>query len=317
MENSNIVQCCLCHRIVTAGSSDPAEYSAASKDISPGSINIWSVFYSDLDQYYPYLSGLISADEKQKAAGFKKSGDPKRYILRRGIVRVILGQYLHEDPEKIRFVQGKSGKPDLDSGGNVPDVRFNLSHTDEMICLGVTRRSEIGLDLVKIISGYSYSEIGQYRFSPDERAWIAQKVIDRQHTCFFRIWCLKEALIKATGSNLQMMKETDVSGIMTDTFLNGYYSVNIGKTDMRFFICEAGYHKGHHGTVVMIPGERPGTLKQHGGFLETMDTLNPSKQERTGDQTIAPMVCCPTATRRSFCTGDSGIRTMTASRSLP
>ncbi len=39
--------------------------------------------------------------------------------------------------------------------------------------------------------------------------------------------------------------------------------------------------------------------------------------EFSGDQTTAPMVCCPCATRRIFCTGVSGIRTMTASRSLP
>jgi phosphopantetheinyl transferase len=277
MENSNIIQCCLCHRIVTDGSPAPAEDIAAGQDLPPGAIDIWSVFYADLAQYYPHLSGLINADEARKAAGFTKSGDSKRYILRRGIVRVILGHYVHEAPEKIRFVQGTCGKPDLELRGTVPGVRFSLSHTDEMVCLGVTRDSEIGMDLVKIIAGSSWSAIGHYLFTPDERAWIARKDGDLQHARFFRIWCLKEALIKAAGSNLRMMNETDVSGIMTDTFLNGYYPVTIGKNDMRFFICESGYRGGHHGTVVIVPNERPGTLKRYSGFLATMDTRDPFK----------------------------------------
>jgi 4'-phosphopantetheinyl transferase len=253
MATSDILPCCRHHRIVTDGSPNPGKSVAASPLISPGSIDIWSALYEDLDRYYPYLSGLISTDETRKATGFKKPGDSRRYILRHGMVRSILGLCLDEAPDKLRFVQGTCGKPALDSGEKVPDLRFSLSHTDEMICIGITCGSAIGLDLVKPGNGHSFSAIGDYLFTPDERDRIAQRTADRPPVPDFRIWSLKEALIKAAGSDLRMMREIEAAGIMTDSLLNGHYTVRVGGMDRRFFICESVYQKQHHGTVAVIP----------------------------------------------------------------
>jgi len=255
MDTSKIVQRCLHHHILTTGSSEMKGGSSGGQDVSAGSIHIWSARYSLLERYYPLLSTLISPEETQKAAGFKKPGDTRRYILRHGIVRVILGQYIHEDPEEIRFVKAKSGKPDLDSGGKFPDVRFSLSHTDEMVCLGITRNYEIGLDIVKTNPRTPFSEIEQYLFTPGERRWIERTILEQRSLQFFRIWSLKEALLKATGSDVTMMKEADVSGIITDTFLNGFYTIHLGKTDIRFFIHECGCDHGHHCAIAVNPGK--------------------------------------------------------------
>lgn len=245
MNTSNLVQRCLHHHIITTVSSVKKGCSGVQGQL-PYLIHVWYAYYSVLDQNYLFLSTLISMEEKQKAAGFKKSDDARRYIMRHGIVRFILGHYIGEDPAKIQIVRTKSGKPYLYLEGKFSNVRFSLSHTDEMVCLGITRNYEIGLDIVKTNSHTPFSEIEHYLFTLGEKSWIEQTIPDQRLMHFFRIWSLKEALLKATGSDVSIMKEADVSGIITERFLNGFYSLHLEKKDILFFIYEADCGDVHH-----------------------------------------------------------------------
>jgi len=214
-----------------------------------GMIHVWSAPYSDLGPFNSFLSALVSPEEMQRARQFKKQNNARQYILRHGMVRSVLGHYLHKDPKKIRFFREIYGKPYLDLEDTMPDIRFSLSHTDEMICLGITKKSAIGLDLVKTLPGYRFSPIERYLFTRGERRWIAQAVPGLRPLRFFRIWALKEALLKSTGSSARIMQEGNVAGIMTDTYLNGWYPVYIGKRELLFFIHESGCGTGHHRVI--------------------------------------------------------------------
>ncbi|MGB9176011.1 MAG: hypothetical protein WCB46_04665, partial [Methanoregula sp.] len=65
----------------------------------------------------------------------------------------------------------------------------------------------------------------------------------------FSIWSLKKTRLKAFGSSVRMMQEGDVACVMTDTYLNGWYPVHIGKKEMLFFIHESGCGTGHHRVI--------------------------------------------------------------------
>jgi len=222
--------------------------------------HIWSARYSDLDRYYPVLSDLLSAQEKTRAAGFKKSRDARNFILRQGMVRAVLGQYIRKEAQAVRFVREERGKPYLDPEENIHEIHFSPSHTDEMVCLGISRKTSIGLDIVKCDSRYPFLATTEYLFTPRERQWITQIPSHEQHVRFFRIWSLKEALLKAAGGGAGIMQETEVSRIMKDNFLNGYYPISVGKTEMRVLIHESGCGTGHHCTLVTIPATDAGSL---------------------------------------------------------
>jgi len=228
--------------------------------ITRDQLHIWSARYSDLDRYFTVLSDLISDQEEARAAGCKKSRDAQDYRLRHGLVRVILGQYTGKEPQELRFIHEDSGKPDLDPAGNIHDIHFSLSRTDEMVCIGISKKNIIGLDVVKCDTRYSFFAIAEYLFTPGECQWIRQAPFHEQQVRFFRIWSLKEALLKATGSGVGMMQETEVSGIMKKDSLNGFYPVSIGKKEMMFFIDESGCGIGHHCSLVTIPAQNPGSL---------------------------------------------------------
>lgn len=246
MDTSKILQQCLHHYILPPGTSEWEGGFSGGQEVFPGSIHMWLVRYASLDRYFPLLSTLVSPEEKRKAADYKKSDDTRRYIMRHGIVRVILGKYIQKDPEKLPIITKESGKPDLLLDGRYSDVRFSLSHTDAMVCLGITRTYEIGLDIVNTNSCIPFQEIENYLFAPGERRWIEQTLPEQRPLPFFRIWSLKEALLKATGSNATMMKEADVSGIITEKYLNGFYTILLGNKEIQFFIHESDCGEGHH-----------------------------------------------------------------------
>jgi 4'-phosphopantetheinyl transferase len=254
MNTLNIIRDCLKVRTIGADEGALLE-SGMSGPITGGTFHIWSARYTDLEQYYPIFSGLISSDEISRASGFKKPGDGQKFILRHGMTRVILGGYIRKDPQKVRFVDRETGRPDLCPKDNVRGIRFSLSRTDDMVCLGISKGPGIGIDIVKNDPHYPFSATAEYLFTPGERRWIEQASPKTQHFRFFRIWSLKEALLKATGSDACLMKNADVSGIMKNGFLDDFYPVSVGNKVMHFFIHESGCGMAHHCSLVTLPRE--------------------------------------------------------------
>jgi 4'-phosphopantetheinyl transferase len=250
-----------CLKFISVGTIETAlTVSGTLIPITGNQLHIWSARYSDLNRYYPGLADVISAQEATRAAGFKKTRDAQNFILRHGMVRAVLGQYVQKDPKAIRFVHAVSGKPDLDPEEDIHDIHFSLSHTDEMVCLGISRKRRIGLDIVRDDSRYPFFATARYLFTPGECQWINRTNSHEQHVRFFRIWSLKEALLKATGCGVGMMQETEVSGIMKNHSLNGYYPVSVGNKERVFFIHESGCGIGHHYTLATIPATDAGSL---------------------------------------------------------
>lgn len=249
-----------CMKFRVAGTAEPAlPESGTPVPITGDLVHIWSARYSDLERYYPIISGLISADEVSRAAGFKKPGDTRHFILRHGMARVVLAWYLGKDPRKIRFIHEGNGRPNLHPEKDIPNIRFSLSRTDAGVCLGISGGSGLGLDIVKNDPHYPFSAAAEYLFTPGERGWIEQANPEKQYLRFFRIWSIKEALLKSTGSDARFMRYADVSGIMKNGFLDGFYPVSVGMKVMHFFINESGCGVRHHCALAALPGTNTGS----------------------------------------------------------
>ena len=84
-------------------------------NLSTKLIHLW---YCDLDKTVArsdeYIS-LISADEIVRALKFKFKFKKDRncYSITRGILRILLGSYLNENPTKLKFEYTSYGKPYL------------------------------------------------------------------------------------------------------------------------------------------------------------------------------------------------------------
>jgi 4'-phosphopantetheinyl transferase len=146
----------------------------------------------------------MSPDEHERMARLIFERDRRRFLLTRALVRTTLSRYAHLPPSRWTFVENVHGRPEiLDRPAGVPDLRFNLSHTEGLIACAVTIGREVGVDVEHIGRRLTHDVAGRF-FAPSEVTHLTQLPDDEQHRVFFDYWTLKEAYIKARGFGLAL-----------------------------------------------------------------------------------------------------------------
>jgi 4'-phosphopantetheinyl transferase len=147
---------------------------------------------------------LLSADERERMARFVLDRDRRRFLLTRALVRTTLSRYAPVAPGGWAFIANVHGRPEiLDRPRGVPDLRFNLSHTEGLIACAVTIGREVGIDVEHIGRRLTHDVAGRF-FAPREVRDLHALPADAQPKVFFDYWTLKEAYIKARGLGLAL-----------------------------------------------------------------------------------------------------------------
>ena len=150
-----------------------------------------------------YLA-LMSADEHERMARLVFDRDRRRFLLTRALVRTMLSRYAPVKPAEWQFIENVHGRPEiLDPPARVPDLRFNISHTDGLIACAVTIGREVGVDVEHIGRRLTHDVAGRF-FAPREVEDLKKLPDDEQQRIFFDYWTLKEAYIKARGFGLAL-----------------------------------------------------------------------------------------------------------------
>ena len=155
----------------------------------------------DVDDPSAALTGkTLSSDERTRAAKFRFDIHRRRFVAARSALREVLGRYLEQAPDSIRFAYGKQGKPFLESGG----IGFNVSHSGGFALIAVTSGVEVGVDIERINPERSDEPIARRFFAREEADRLAALPPEERVPSFFRCWTRKEAYIKAVGGGLSV-----------------------------------------------------------------------------------------------------------------
>lgn len=147
---------------------------------------------------------LLSLDEHERMARLVFERDRHRFLLTRALVRTTLSRYGAVAPADWQFLANVHGRPEiLDRPAGVPDLRFNISHTDGLIACAVTIGREVGVD-VEHVGRRLTRDVAARFFAPTEVAHLQSLPEDEQERVFFDYWTLKEAYIKARGFGLAL-----------------------------------------------------------------------------------------------------------------
>ncbi len=174
-----------------AGSSGPIVLHA-------DEVHVWWI---DLDPQPPLpdAGGILSPEERARAARFVFPRDRRRYTVSHWGLRSILARYLSADPASVPLTQAPQAKPRL---GGVSDIRFNLSHSGERAVVGVARGHELGIDLEQYRDLDDLEGLAERCFAKSELAsWRTLSGLART-AAFFTTWTRKEAYLKALGEGL-------------------------------------------------------------------------------------------------------------------
>ncbi|MBP2316210.1 4'-phosphopantetheinyl transferase family protein [Azospirillum soli] len=149
------------------------------------------------------LRPLLSPDEAEHAARYKVAELRDRCVLRRGVLRLMLGRCVGRAPETLAFDYGPQGKPLLPGG-----PAFNLADCKDDVLMAVAPAADSGVDLGVDIERMRVlpdaDGIAGRFFAPAERTAFAAVPEPLRAEAFLNAWTRKEAFIKATGAGLSM-----------------------------------------------------------------------------------------------------------------
>ena len=147
------------------------------------------------------LEGLLSDDEWRRVRHLRSGQDARRFVVRRGMVRRIIGLYLDLPPQKINFVYTEFGKPTLLPGSNL-DLHFNVSDSFELAALAVCANHPLGIDVERLGTYPADAPKASSFLTPPEIERLSRAGETARDRIRFQAWTRLEAVAKAEGGGL-------------------------------------------------------------------------------------------------------------------
>lgn len=187
------------HYAATASENITIEFSALTEASAPiKGVDLWLLNLSAIkkensERFVPSLS----ASELERAQQFKKN--KHHFLATRALLRVVLGHYTGIEARKLEIARTDDGKPFLTNSPR--PLYFNLTHSGNFAALAITHHGEVGID-IETARNRSYLQIVERYFHPDEIKHLHDCEETQRERLFYRLWTLKEAFFKATGTGI-------------------------------------------------------------------------------------------------------------------
>ena len=169
--------------------------------LRPGIVAVW---WMPTDQVgsadcHRWLA-ILNQEERERADRFRFEWDRRDFIAAHALLRHMLAFHLGRPAEAWQFATSGFRKPAIAESLRVPDIDFNLSHGRDLVAAAVSLHAAVGIDAEKIDPAKADFDVAQRYFAPAEIEILRRTPSTEQAVCFFRLWTLKEAYLKATGA---------------------------------------------------------------------------------------------------------------------
>lgn len=170
--------------------------------LSASDIHTWLLSLHRSPAQLRVLERTLASDELERANRFHFAKHRDYFVAGRGLMRTILGRYLDEQPDRIRFGYGVYGKPFLVQTGTEACIHFNLSHSKGLALLAISQGQGIGVDLEYMRKFSDMTQVAERFFAQREYAEFLAVPPDDRVRAFYNCWTRKEAFLKATGDGM-------------------------------------------------------------------------------------------------------------------
>ncbi|VDO28294.1 unnamed protein product [Onchocerca flexuosa] len=150
----------------------------------------------------------LTSEECAKAARFRFKDDTLASILGRLFLRQATRRLSNVEWSTIEFGRTEKGKPYLMSPSNTK-YGFNVSHQGDYVAFASSCSLRVGVDCMRLDKERNNKSADDYITSmaksagPEELRMMRSQATDQMKMIYFyRYWCLKEAVLKATGEGL-------------------------------------------------------------------------------------------------------------------
>jgi 4'-phosphopantetheinyl transferase len=180
------------------------------EQIDAGQVHLWLAYLNEITDPRTLAEYrlLLSEEEQRKQMRFNFERDRHRYLITRAMQRTVLSRYVDIAPSAWRFSVNDYGRLSIAAEhAAASGIEFNLSHTDGLVVMGVTRERAIGVDVENVRTREVDIEIADRYFASEEVLALHMLPDEKQRRRFFEYWTLKESYIKARGMGLSIPLE--------------------------------------------------------------------------------------------------------------
>lgn len=181
--------------------------------LPPAEVHVW-YFKRMTHEEIQSLMRSLSPEELTELAGITDArpgfpaGRSAEFAVSRGGMRTLASLYSGLSPLDVRVQVLKRGKPVIlpfgGYSGTDGSLDINGSHTDGYHVFAAAREA-VGIDLEKIRTVRRFEAVMDFSYTRDEAEWVRSAGGDEEKTKrFYRLWCLKEAAVKALGLDMMV-----------------------------------------------------------------------------------------------------------------
>jgi len=180
------------------------ESKSAAPPLAENAVHVWQVRLDADEERERRFASMLVPEELARAERFHFRIDRQRWVVGRGMVRRLLAEYLGLRPAEVRLCYNSNGKPALTGESDRGGVKFNVSHSGELLFLAIAKAREVGVDVEQVRPLPDWRELAGRFFAPVEVATLDRVPAPARERAFFQCWTRKEAYIKANGLGMTL-----------------------------------------------------------------------------------------------------------------
>ena len=146
--------------------------------------------------------GRLDDEERERWGQFPYSGPRRQFVLCRGALRAVLCEQLGCRNDQLAFPTSEHGKPWATVAGEPAPISFNVSHSGRHGLIAFAPEGRLGVDVEELVPRRNLELLMDGVLAEDERREVAATAEPERLRRFFRLWTMKEAVLKAHGKGL-------------------------------------------------------------------------------------------------------------------
>jgi 4'-phosphopantetheinyl transferase len=171
-------------------------------ELATDEVHAWAVPLEVSQPAYKGLLATLAPDERARASEFRFDDPRRRYVIARGTLRRLLGEYVDAEPTEVALTIDGNQKPRLAIEHSVLDLRFNVSHSGDLAVIGFALGCEVGIDVEQLREVGHLEQIARRFFHLSETGAVLAAPASARNLAFLRCWTGKEAILKALGTGI-------------------------------------------------------------------------------------------------------------------